>query len=129
MESHRLLSDIGVRPAVSVQGRDTLAYAAWRMTAADAGASAVVERGCLVGFIDESHPDTHAVRYGHDPADTCVEEVMTREPLCCFEDQPCEDALRLMIENHLRHVPVVHRGSMALVGMVSRADLCQALRI
>ncbi len=125
-DAGRILSELGLPPAVRVDLYDTLLNAARRMQAANAEASAVVEHGCLVGFIDEDHPDTHAVRYGHDPSDTRVEEVMTKGRIYCFEDQRCEDALRVMEENHLRHMPVVDHG-MAPVGMVSRAEVSRAL--
>jgi predicted transcriptional regulator len=125
-KSGRLLSEMAVRPAVRVSLRDSLAHAAVRMRAANAEASAVVECGCLVGIIDENHPDTHAVRYGHDPLTTRVEEVMTKGRIYCFEDQPCEDALRVMEEHHLRYMAVVDR-CMAPVGLVSRSEIHRVL--
>jgi CBS domain-containing protein len=58
---------------------------------------------------------------------TLAEDVMTREVVTVGEDDSAERIARLMEERGIRRVPVVRDGE--LVGMVSRADLLQAVMI
>ena len=53
-----------------------------------------------------------------------VEAVMTRDPLTVSASASLDDAMRLMSEHSLRHLPVVRDG--ALVGIVSNRDLLEA---
>jgi len=54
-----------------------------------------------------------------------VEDVMTREVVIATEDMPIEDAVKLMVENHLKRLPVM-RGRRP-IGVLSRADLVRLL--
>jgi CBS-domain-containing membrane protein len=47
---------------------------------------------------------------------------MSAELLVCFEDQPAEEAARLMEEHRVRRLPVLDQGH-RLVGIVSLEDL------
>lgn len=55
-----------------------------------------------------------------------VAEIMTREPLSVTSDARVADALELMHDNDIRHVPVIDDG--ALIGMLSDRDLRDFLR-
>ncbi|MFH5924221.1 CBS domain-containing protein [Roseomonas xinghualingensis] len=54
-----------------------------------------------------------------------AEDVMTRDVVTVSEDTTADQIVRLMEEKGIRRVPVLRNGD--LVGMVSRADLLQAL--
>jgi acetoin utilization protein AcuB len=53
-----------------------------------------------------------------------VSDLMAKEPLAVAPDLPLADAIGLMAQHALRHLPVVERG--ALVGIVSERDLLEA---
>ncbi|MCB9738264.1 MAG: CBS domain-containing protein [Deltaproteobacteria bacterium] len=55
-----------------------------------------------------------------------VAEIMTREPLSVTSDARVADALELMHDNDIRHVPVIDDGE--LIGMLSDRDLRDFLR-
>ena len=50
-----------------------------------------------------------------------VKDIMTRQVVTCAPGITQEDALRLMVQHRIRHLPVVENGR--LVGMISSRDL------
>ena len=54
-----------------------------------------------------------------------VSEAMTADPVTIAEDDPLDEALRLMEVHHIKRLLVVRNG--ALVGVISRGDLLHAL--
>lgn len=54
-----------------------------------------------------------------------VEDIMTREPYTLGPDARLADALQLMTEHHIRHIPVLS-GDGALIGLVSHRDTLAA---
>jgi len=84
----------------------------------------VVDGGRLVGIM--SITDARHLDQGAWPT-TKVGEVMTHVPLKTLgPEATVADAMNLMIDNGLHQVPIIERG--ALVGMVSRAHVMQALQ-
>ncbi len=53
-----------------------------------------------------------------------VSEVMTRELVIAFPQDPVEYVMNVMTERHIRHVPIMEGGD--LVGLVSIGDLVKA---
>jgi predicted transcriptional regulator len=51
-----------------------------------------------------------------------VEQIMTRQPAYCFEDQDVEEAERIMEKNQIRRLPVIDHDN-RIVGIVSLGDL------
>jgi CBS domain-containing protein len=66
---------------------------------------------------------TRAVAHGRGLESTRVSEVATAPPVTVRADVGAEDAARLMLSRHVRHLPVVEDGR--LVGMVELSDLCR----
>ncbi|MEW6189773.1 MAG: CBS domain-containing protein [Actinomycetota bacterium] len=56
---------------------------------------------------------------------TKAEEIMTTDVICVGEDTPVEEIATLMIEKHIKRLPVV-RGK-ELVGIISRADVLKTI--
>ncbi len=78
-------------------------------------------------MVKGQHPDRQAASHGHDPKAVAVRESMSREVAFCYEDQSSEEAERLMLEKHLRHLPVVDR-DLRVIGMVTLEDLTNLKR-
>ena len=89
--------------------------------------SAVVvedEAGNLIGIVTERDLARRVVAAGHNGKDVSLEEVMTKEPARLRPDDSPFDALELMRDRRIRHVPLVNEGH--VVGMVSIRDLRHA---
>lgn len=62
---------------------------------------------------------------GRFSKDTRVEEVMTREVITVGPDADLAEAMRLMTEHRVRHLPVVEGGK--VVGVISIGDAVKAI--
>jgi CBS domain-containing protein len=58
---------------------------------------------------------------GIDPVSTKVSEVMTKDPFCVDPSTTIEEAMSIVTNRRIRHLPVLHNGK--LVGIVSSGDL------
>jgi CBS domain-containing protein len=83
------------------------------------GAVMVADGGRLVGIFT-GRDAVRTLAEGHNPLDTALATVMTRNPDTIPPDATAIDALRRMSDCGYRHMPVVDRGR--IVGIVSRGD-------
>ncbi len=110
------------RPEVhSVQKERPVLEVVQFMTQMNVGAVSVLEGEKLVGIFSERDLMTRVISKGLSPADTPVEQVMTRDPVVVDAQTSVEDCMRVMNQANCRHLPVVTAGK--LVGMVSSRDL------
>lgn len=86
------------------------------------GSLLVVNAGSLDGIITERDVLRRVVDSGRHPALTRVGDVMTAEPLSVPADMRVEEAMTLMTDRRLRHLPVGGPGG-ELLGVVSIGDL------
>ena len=70
------------------------------------GCVAVVDNDRLVGIVTERDLVARAYAPGVD-GDTPVETIMTAEPRCLGIDDSVADALRLFVDEDVRHLPIV----------------------
>jgi CBS domain-containing protein len=84
------------------------------------GSTVVMEGTRLVGIFTE-RDTVRAISQSHDAPAHEVSSWMTREPKTVGPDEDVEDALRTMLDNGFRHLPVVEGGE--VIGMVSIRDL------
>jgi CBS domain-containing protein len=77
-----------------------------------------------VGIFSERDLMTRVVAQGLDPASTNVGAVMTRKVAVLGEDRTYRDALAIMEQLHIRHLPVLV--GKRIVGCVSIRDLREA---
>jgi CBS domain-containing protein len=112
------------RPVYVVQRSDSVLDAARYMTQYQVGAVPVLAEGDLVGIMSERDVMIRVVMQELDPALTEVGEVMTREVAVLDEHCTYEDALAVMTQLHVRHLPVV--AGKWLVGCVSLRELREA---
>lgn len=113
---------------VTASPGETVQEAASKMKAERIGSVLVLgEKGEMLGIFTERDVLHRVVAQRRDPADTRVEEVMTRRVACCKPTTTLEDCRAAMTQNRIRHLPVVHNDE--LVGIVSMRDvLAQELR-
>jgi CBS domain-containing protein len=82
------------------------------------------DSGHLIGIFSERDIVNRIVVSGRPVETTLLHEVMTRNPVTIDPDSCAIEALNLMADHHIRHLPVVRHGRP--VAMVSVRDLYRA---
>jgi CBS domain-containing protein len=85
------------------------------------GALLVMSGGRLAGVITERDYTRKVALQGRTSKETRVWEIVPRELVTVNPDDSVEDCMRLMTENHMRHLPVVEGTN--VVGIISIGDL------
>ncbi len=117
-----LLKDIMTCEPVVIGPNGTLQKAAALMDDYDVDMLPVCDGGRLVGILSARDIVGRAVATGRDPKTTLARDVMTLEAAYCFEDQDAHEAVQLMDDKKLRHLPILTRDR-RVVGVVSLHDL------
>ena len=109
------------RSVVTVSRTASVLDAIHAMAGAKVGSVVVVDGNHLEGIFSERDVMLRIVGEGRDPRTTLVEEVMTSPVQTIPERITGDEALRIMVQNHIRHLPVVdQRGHIqAMVSMRS----------
>ncbi len=121
--------DAMATPAQTAGPDDSLTEVAGRMAVAKIGAMPVVERGKLLGLVTVTDVLDAEVRTAMAPAPVTLAiaaDVMTPFPLTTRPETPIADAVALMVDHHVRHLPVVDATS-TVVGMLSERDVRSAI--
>jgi CBS domain-containing protein len=106
---------------LSIQPDVTVAAAAELLIRNQVGSVLVLDQGRLVGIFTERDVLRRVVGERRDPATTRVSEVMTRDLVVMRPSSSVVDAMRVISEKRIRHIPVVEGG--AVMGVVSQGDL------
>jgi CBS domain-containing protein len=121
-----LLKVAHVPPATAEPGA-TVLDAVNVMAREGVGAVAVVEKsgsGHVQGIFTERDVMLRVVQKGLNPRETPVREVMTSPVETASEETTAEEALALMLERHLRHLPILGSDGQ-LLGMLSIRNLLE----
>lgn len=86
------------------------------------GALVVVENSRVAGIISERDMLWRVIAQRRDSADCPVDDVMTREVICCRIETPMHEARAILMHRRIRHLPVVNDEG-GLEGMISIGDL------
>ena len=116
------VKDVMASPVHLIEPGTSLVAAARRMRDENVGSLPVGEGDELLGMITDRDIIVRCVADGADCNSHHVRDAMSSELLVCFDDQPVEEAVRLMQEFRVRRLPVLgqdHR----LLGIVSLSDL------
>ncbi|MEX2468655.1 MAG: CBS domain-containing protein [Pseudohongiellaceae bacterium] len=100
---------------------DTVFEAIQLMAEKHIGAVLVMEDDELKGILSERDYAREVILKGRASRETLVGQIMSSEVITVSPTQGVHDALTLMSNNRIRHLPVVVDG--AVVGMVSIGDL------
>ena len=87
----------------------------------DIGSIPVVENGKLVGLITSEDLIKRIILQKKDPEKTTAKEVMTKNLVTISPDDDLEDAVRIMIDNGIKRLPVVDDDK--LVGIITDGDV------
>ncbi len=89
------------------------------------GALLVMEGETLAGIISERDYARKVILKGESSERTAVKDVMTTGVVTIRPDQSIEECMAIMTGEHVRHLPVMDRGSLA--GMISIGDVVKAI--
>ncbi|MEK7245363.1 MAG: CBS domain-containing protein [Pseudomonadota bacterium] len=126
MTKKRHVSDIiGGKEMLAVRPEATVRDAARRMAERNVACVLVTDANRkLLGIFTERDMLRRVVVDGRDPAATPVSAVMTTELRVVVPETNAIEAMRLMLESHVRHLPVAVNGQ--AVGVVSLRDFLGA---
>jgi len=96
-----------------------------RMNELNIGAMLVMENDELLGIFTERDAITRVLGAGLDPASTNISAVMTKNPIKVSTSTTLEEALGIVTNRRIRHLPVIEDGK--VLGMVSSGDLIHQL--
>lgn len=121
MTIDQILNDKGSE-IISVKSSETLIDAAKVLDVKRIGAVvALDENGGIVGVLSERDIVRLMARQGAAALDLKVGDAMTRNVITAESSTSVDDALQLMTERRIRHLPVLRDGKLA--GFVSIGDL------
>jgi len=109
-------------PLVGINPEATVMEAVRIMAQESIGAVAVTEGNRLVGMFSERDLMLRVVRERRDPEKTHIRDVMTSPVEVIEREATADDALKVMLENHIRHLPILDRDG-RLCGMISMRSL------
>ena len=120
----QLLEEKGTR--VWSIGPDATVYEALAMMAEKGiGALLVMDGTRPVGLFSERDYARNVILKGRTSRETPMREIMSSPVLCVTPNQPLEEAMALMTEHRVRHLPVISNGEVR--GMVSIGDLIKSI--
>ena len=104
----------------SVDPSTTVGEAISLMARNKIGSALIMENGKLIGIFTE-RDTVRAISQSHDAPDHEISSWMTGDPKTISPDMDVDDAMKTMLAQGFRHLPVVERGE--VIGMVSMRDL------
>jgi CBS domain-containing protein len=114
------------KPVITLSPADTLDQAVSLMMVHRIGSVLIVDPDILVGILSERDL-LRVLHQGLDQSlvNITVKQAMTPNPITCDPDESLEDAMTKMVDNNIRHLPVVYKGK--LEGMLSITDIVEEL--
>lgn len=113
------------KPVITLSPGDSLDLAVGLMMEHSIGSILIVESGSLVGILSER--DLLHILHQKQAMWTpiTVKDAMTPNPITCDPDDSLEEAMNLMVDNNIRHLPMTYKGQ--LEGMLSITDIVEKL--
>lgn len=109
----------------SLTPEETVYEALVKMAEKNVGALLVLEDGKLAGILSERDYARKVILTGKSSRETSVREIMTTRVLIVDDKVSAEECMSLMINKHIRHLPVVTDG--VLQGVISIGDAVKAV--
>ena len=107
---------------ISVAPQETVLYALGIMAEHEIGALVVLVHGKLVGVVSERDYARKVILAGKASNEILVEEIMAHPVICVSMHANVDEAMAIMSEHNIRHLPVVDDYK-DVVGVVSMRDL------
>jgi len=111
---------------ISVAPQETVLYALGIMAEHEIGALVVLVHGKLVGVVSERDYARKVILAGKASNEILVEEIMAHPVICTSMNATLEEAMTMMAEHGIRHLPVLDDHK-ELIGVVSIRDLVREI--
>lgn len=113
------------KPVIGLAPSDSLDKAVTLMIDNYISSLVVTDNGKLVGILSER--DLLKVLYKKQAmwSPVTVADAMTPNPFVCLPDNSLEEVMNIMVDNNVRHLPVVYEDK--LEGMLSITDIVEEL--
>ena len=109
-------------PLIAVEAKTPVFEAVRTMAQNKIGAVVVMDGSVSVGICSERDIMVRVVLPKRDPESTLIGDIMTAPVITISRKATADDALKLMLDRHIRHLPVIDLdGTMA--GMISVRNL------
>lgn len=125
MKSVKQLLGDKQRTLLSVAPDDSVFTALETMAKHDVGALLVMEGSHLAGIFSERDYARKIILQGKSSRETKVREIMTDKVLCAKPELTVDEAMAIMSQKRIRHLPVMTADNQ-LLGIVSIGDLVKA---
>ena len=89
------------------------------------GSLIVMKKGKLVGIITERDYTRKIILKGKSSENTPVKDIMTKNILCTNPEQTVDEAMALITDKRVRHLPVVENNH--VIGIISIGDLVKTI--
>lgn len=122
MKTLKHLLEKSPRTPISVSPDDSVFSALELMAKHDIGALLVMRDGKLAGIFSERDYARKIILLGKSSKETQVREIMTEKVLYALPGHTVDQAMALMTDKHIRHLPVLDTQQNVL-GMVSIGDM------
>ena len=109
----------------SVTPDTPIAEAATTMANHDIGSLVVMEFGDLVGMLTFREIIVTLRENGGSLGTTLIRKVMDDHPLTCTPETDVNEVRRMMLEHHVRYLPVIEKRT--LMGVISFYDVAKAV--
>lgn len=113
------------KPVLGVAPSDSLNVVVSLMMENRIGSLVVTDGDRLVGILSERDLLTILNAKHAMWTPVTVADAMTPNPIVCHPDNTLEEVMNMMVDNNIRHLPVVYEGS--LEGMLSITDIVEEL--
>ena len=95
------------------------------MSELEVGALLVIKEGQLKGIISERDYTRKIILKDRSSKTSIVEDIMTNKVICIRPDNNIEECMLLMSNKHIRHLPVVDKGT--TMGILSIMDVVKSI--
>ena len=116
------VADVMTRRPVSCEPATPLRIVAQLMAVHDCAAIPVASSGRLIGIVTDRDIACRAVATGADPSVLAAAQCMSQPVIAIAPDEPVENAVALMEENAIHHLPVMEADG-RLVGIIAQSDV------
>ena len=116
------IREVMTRGVESISEAGTIAEAARKMKELNVGVLPVFDNNRLVGMLTDRDIAIRAVAEGHDPKETKVNQIMTKDVISCTEAEDVSEAIKLMESRQIRRL-IVRDDQNQVVGIVALGDL------